>query len=505
MFIKVPKADCFYLPLMGLSGPHHVSGEPFETIQVDDPPGSFDETPGIYGQNSVVHHKVEAELIINSYLASDYTTALLPLAWNSPTINVRFKNSNNGSTYNASCFPEQLIGTEIQQDHFEGPADRWGNVQGYRIGSTKNYAYDVRLSFPKNTSFPYQGYITYSFRGFRGLGNFYNYVEEGYYSHSPLPVEIKSHKHARELLVTAPLPVIDISQFTFPGWFIPKLLPFEPFFANVSEAKSWLQSCVGRLNSNPVALPSLSDFGDLAQAACENVNPNTINAIAFLKDLRDVKSLVPKLKKLSSLSTHAGNYLGVEYGVLPTLDDLKNIWESFRTKYFYDPNGFQRASAYDKQSGLIRIENGSESHKVVSTVTRRLHLAINTSDTGLDALTERLRKIGIFPSLTNLWDLVPYSFVVDWFIDVGSVLERIDTRHQLFNLDIKYCILSEKSSLQRTLVNTSEGYFVDMLFTSYRRDVTKNVPQPRIFKENRVTAQNHWIEGSALILARHQK
>lgn len=38
----------------------------------------------------------------------------------------------------------------------------------------------------------------------------------------------------------------------------------------------------------------------------------------------------------------------------------------------------------------------------------------------------KLRLLGLEPSLTNTWDLIPYSFMVDWFIDVSGFTEWLE-------------------------------------------------------------------------------
>lgn len=44
----------------------------------------------------------------------------------------------------------------------------------------------------------------------------------------------------------------------------------------------------------------------------------------------------------------------------------------------------------------------------------------------IDTLSTFLYSIGLYPTAVNLWDMVPFSFIVDWFLPVGSMLESID-------------------------------------------------------------------------------
>lgn len=503
MQIRIPKEDVFYVAINGITGPYHDSGEPFEIIEIDEGNNSFHQGNRLYDETSVSHIKSDATITINSLLTTSDVVPDPRPTWTTGTHKVTMAYSSNGSPVSSQGFPATLAGGTALSDNFA--TGGFNAIQQGVVGNATYYASmgGGRGNYP---AFMYHNAQVHELRPIRLPSGKLdpNFVEVRTKHMVTVTDTYKDLGEALKVLATlnpvaGPFSVIG-------NWSrIPKLKARHPYTANVEKALSWYRKFSNQSYFENPALPVTQDIGDLVQAACENVNPNTINAIAFLKDLKDVKSLVPKLKKLKDVSTHASNYLGVEYGILPTIDDLKTIWESFQTQYFYDRNGFQRASSYDEASVTESVVVDGVEVTTTTTVNSRVHLAISTLDTGLDALTERLRKIGIFPSLTNLWDLVPYSFVLDWFVDVGSVLERIDTRHQLSNLDIKYCLRSKKITSLASYASANEGLFVSMTSSSYNRTVGTSVPQPRIFKENRVTAQNHWIEGSALILARKPK
>jgi hypothetical protein len=43
----------------------------------------------------------------------------------------------------------------------------------------------------------------------------------------------------------------------------------------------------------------------------------------------------------------------------------------------------------------------------------------------LSSINDFLRRINLRPTLVNVWDVIPYSFVVDWFFKVGPFLEDL--------------------------------------------------------------------------------
>ena len=51
-----------------------------------------------------------------------------------------------------------------------------------------------------------------------------------------------------------------------------------------------------------------------------------------------------------------------------------------------------------------------------------------------DDISSWLRAYGIKVSLLNVWDMIPYSFVADWFLHIGDFLEFLDYQGQALSL-----------------------------------------------------------------------
>jgi len=243
-------------------------------------------------------------------------------------------------------------------------------------------------------------------------------------------------------------------------------------------------------------------FGDLAMEASQKTLRNDVNMIAFIRDLKNPKALIPKLKNLRSVKTHAGNYLGVKYGVLPTADDLTNIVESLKkVSPFLDKNGFTIQTAVAVSRSTIQVAGKPTDFEL----EQRIKIAIDNEDVDFSDLIQRIESAGFLPTFENIWDLVPYSFVLDWFINVGDFLERVDTRLRLLRLNIRYATMSSKSSKSFSL-NIPLKYATAGKLTIQRYDrwTQDHSPVPPLLSESTITAQNHWLEGSALIITRRK-
>lgn len=238
-------------------------------------------------------------------------------------------------------------------------------------------------------------------------------------------------------------------------------------------------------------------YGDLAMKASKKVNANKVNMIAFLRDLQRPLELIPKLKNLKKLRTHVNNYLTVHYGVLPTISDIHEIFGTFsKAKPYLDSNGFKLYTSGNLES---KVEGNC-----TWTLNQRIKLAIGNEDKWFEDLVERTESIGMLPTLKNMWDLVPYSFVLDWFIDVGEFLERIDTRLRLIRLNIRYVTSSVKQTRTEQLLGSALYPYigsVDMVY--YHRWVSDQCPVPPLSPPALTLPDpSHWLEATALLLQR---
>ena len=242
----------------------------------------------------------------------------------------------------------------------------------------------------------------------------------------------------------------------------------------------------------------LEPFGDLAMRASESVNANSVNMLEFLRDIGHPLDMIPKLSNLLKLRTHAGNYLAVQFGVLPTISDIQDIIGAFRKrKPYLDKCGFSVYNSSSSASASVKLHD--------FTLEQHLKLAIDDEDSDLDALTERLESWGILPTFENLWDLVPYSFVIDWLIDVGDLLRRVDTRMRLTRLNVRYVTMSVKRQTNKTFEWSAEFPYTGYIQSGYYyRWVSDQCPVPPTSLHASFLEFDHWIEALALLIQRRK-
>jgi len=128
---------------------------------------------------------------------------------------------------------------------------------------------------------------------------------------------------------------------------------------------------------------------------------------------------------------------------------------------------------------------------------------VSDEDSEFDRLISSIDSLGFAPTLENIWDLIPYSFVVDWFIDIGGLLERVDTRLRLLRLNIRYTTMSKKDIVRyniRPSVELPLSGTVEKVH--YHRWVSDQCPVPALSAQPTFQGFNHWLESGALILSR---
>lgn len=210
--------------------------------------------------------------------------------------------------------------------------------------------------------------------------------------------------------------------------------------------------------------------------------------------------LLPKLgviRRVSDVSLALANgYLEYKYGWKQLLSDVFNVAdESIR----FTLNQLQRfsASARDKQRSEVTVYasiNGESNvpHKIKWDVTRKARYTIDLM------IPNSAFDIARWSSLNPIslgWELIPYSFVVDWFVDVGSYLRNFETAcfyNTRFRRGYKSSLsvhIGEGEVSHFTAISPFDGSKSEMSglqsgihVINFRRDVLSSYPTPSLPK-----------------------
>ena len=134
-----------------------------------------------------------------------------------------------------------------------------------------------------------------------------------------------------------------------------------------------------------------------------NFIANVLDAVSLLRSFKAGYKSLPSIKEtLQSL------WLGYRYSYNTTISDLEDATKCIERLL----NVGKSIRSY----GAV-IQNGIKYMCSISVSTDCWKIVDDKSLT---------RFLNTRPSLTNLWDIIPYSFVVDWFLGISGVLEAFD-------------------------------------------------------------------------------
>lgn len=183
------------------------------------------------------------------------------------------------------------------------------------------------------------------------------------------------------------------------------------------------------------------------------------------------------LSRIGSLARNLSEgYLSYIYGVSPTANDVRNLARVVQREIS------ARVDESEVLYGTFRYEFdenpiGSGTLSLVS----RSKVVLN----GLSSLANLLlasRSVGVGLTLSNLWDLVPFSFVADWFVNLGDRFQDIDDSVLLATLSPTYFVNS--FTVRYSLSDIEKSRYglqlsCDPWFQVYMREVSRYTPVPR--------------------------
>lgn len=161
-----------------------------------------------------------------------------------------------------------------------------------------------------------------------------------------------------------------------------------------------------------------------------------------------------------------GLWLELHFGWVPLVEDVHAALDSLNR----DPNllaikagaQIETSTTTHQGSGVFR---GTTVYKTSTGCVMRAHVRIFSSNSSL------LADSGLMNPMAILWEAVPFSFVVDWFTNVGQVLS---SHSDLFGRELT--LASTTVIQERSLAEHSVGYVMDLpgpsTYPNWTSDIT---------------------------------
>lgn len=147
---------------------------------------------------------------------------------------------------------------------------------------------------------------------------------------------------------------------------------------------------------------------------------------------------------------------------------LQSAWLAYRYSYSTTKQDVQEAVDFMHRTvGKDLFGKGFDCYGVTTyvyngtPVTARCRVSMYPKELDyLDRIWTGLYKYGLSPSFYVIWDSIPYSFIVDWFVPVGDILNGYDKTHMY---DRTYTISDIWYSIKYSYTD------VDGTYTTYAR------------------------------------
>jgi hypothetical protein len=221
------------------------------------------------------------------------------------------------------------------------------------------------------------------------------------------------------------------------------------------------------------------------------------NHLENLSQLGSIRTMIEPVKGFTTLASAIvrkdvrGTVLGLfdlltdfqlvyAYGIAPSISDAQEISER--------ADELNRTYITREQLFTERTMNGKFTWDIPDDVIppydgckliTRSKVRMKFNQNSILASLMPIKAFGLLPTLSNMWDLIPFSFVADWFTGIGDKLGAADDALTMLAYDVRYSVNSMKvhwpicnELLDRNAVVPSD----DPEFTFYVRSVMAGVP-----------------------------
>lgn len=228
-----------------------------------------------------------------------------------------------------------------------------------------------------------------------------------------------------------------------------------------------------------------------------------------MKGMRNLLTTFRKMRRSNPLDW-GDLWLEFTYGWKPLASSIYGAGH----RLLLEPKGPRFMSAHGSAKGGFNptsssVGNGSTENKVVRTIAIsegcRMKAQFSFTTSALDSLAgfSSLNPVSI------VWELTPYSFVVDWFVDVGGYLRNFETAC-LYGSDfvagyVDRSLIAEVSETNSQHDRSADGSYLNLetrgytRVTKFQRTVLTSVPFPKAPRFDPKLGSSRLVSAAALL------
>lgn len=203
-------------------------------------------------------------------------------------------------------------------------------------------------------------------------------------------------------------------------------------------------------------------------------------------------------------------WLQLQYGWKPLLSDIYGLCEDIANKQVDPYTMTVRAQVKYKELVSLSSKAGSTSDGLnvltLARGTRNLKLTGGITFFRTPGAPQDLPRLGITNPLSVAWELLPYSFVIDWFLPIGNWIETLDAPLgiQFFSGFISELATADITA-QRFYSGTASGVAYDgvlnsaVRYSSFERKVLSSLPDVGLPHFKNPVSTGHMFNALALL------
>lgn len=315
-------------------------------------------------------------------------------------------------------------------------------------------------------------------------------------------------------LLTAWTPTGTANLFQVPGWSPGTFPPAKVdghLTCNLPSWEDFVEATQKAISEHfAPLLPSLvspseiDDWQDLGDRAADNLIQSSVNHYANALQLKQTLSILRTTlmltKNWQDPKAWANWWLSFRYGDRLTLKDVASDANALisaiqqSTKGWTKEFRFSRSQSHTTSSGIPgRVPNPKIDHYL-----KMYYIEKDYGWWGKAYLFGR--RWALWPTTAEGWDVIPFSFVVDWFVDVQSLFEEIDRDTLLQYVDVTSVILTEKKTYDFGDLVLGNFTLSGAKVTYYTRSLSTRLPSGPFRMDRGFSTSINVVDGISLVI-----
>jgi len=245
-------------------------------------------------------------------------------------------------------------------------------------------------------------------------------------------------------------------------------------------------------------------------AALEDVSPANIN---YLENFRDILELGETIKSIRNFldipktpkeiaKYFANLHLFWKYVVKTSLMDFHEVCRLMSFLAGNWGNLLKRIKTLDLIGRGDAVETHTVRKYIPVRITHNVKVCYGSDTSSPEEISALMSLLGATPKLGDLWDMVPYSFVLDWLIPIGDAIYNLERMNAAQQLPFKYMLWTTKTegTINRDFGLSGHRFTMSLRVVKYERRVITKFP-PDVWLGIRFhDPRKQLVTGGALII-----